>query len=135
MEKDRPESALRSVALEDAVRLLGGTVRLIDGMTPKRVLAGRTEGGAGAMLVRVVYEDPPGRELWLDQKRHQVEPENSLQASSESNSPVLLRGDTLVAPGPAAAARIQWVDQDLFRLTLTGYLPSDSLLALVRRVR
>ena len=104
LETTRKDNAFRPVALEDAVRLLGGTVRLIDGMTAKRVLAGPAEG-QGSQLIRVVYEDPPGRELWLDQQRHQTEAENTLQASTESGAPVLLPGDTLVAPGPPPRPR------------------------------
>ncbi len=72
--RDAPASVggYREAPLEEAVRALGGTVKLIDGLNPIRVQLGpaeRVAGGTPIDLVRVTYLDPPGRELWLDQQR------------------------------------------------------------------
>jgi hypothetical protein len=47
----------------------------------------------------------------------------------------LLPGDTLVTPAPDGASSLNWVSQTMFRLGLRGFLPTDSLRALARRVR
>ncbi len=36
----RPGGSLRPVPMDEAVRILGGSIRLVDGMTPIRILAG-----------------------------------------------------------------------------------------------
>lgn len=117
----------RAVAMEEAVRILGGSIRLIDGMTPTRVLTGNP---TGITLVRVVYEDPPGRELWLDQSR--AVPSEGERARSATT---LLQGDTLVTRRDGGSRSLSWVDQNGFQLRLTGYLGTDSLTALQARVR
>ncbi|MDH4132679.1 MAG: zf-HC2 domain-containing protein, partial [Gemmatimonadota bacterium] len=63
-------SAATVITLEQAVTRLGGSIRLIDGMTPLVVRLIATPGvTAAAQTVRVVYLDPPARELWLEQRR------------------------------------------------------------------
>lgn len=119
----------RTVAMEEAVRILGGSIRLVDGLTPVRVLAGRDTPAT----VRVVYEDPPGRELWLDQERPPVGQE--AQPVPGQRPTALLPGDTLVTPTAEGARSLQWIDQSGFTLGLTGYLPADSLRAVARRVQ
>lgn len=119
----------RTVALEEAVRILGGSIRLVDGLTPVRVLAGRDAPAS----VRVVYDDPPGRELWLDQERPPVG--QDAQSIPGQRPTALLPGDTLVSPAAGGARSLRWVDQSGFRLGLTGYLPADSLRAIARRVQ
>jgi len=119
------------------VRILGGSIRLVDGMTPIRVQVapGRMVPGAdpGLEIVRVVYNDPPGRELWLDQQRPS-EPGGDAEVHGQ-RATTLLPGDTLIAAGPAGSRKLRWVHQTGFRLGLTGFLPADSLRALARRVQ
>jgi hypothetical protein len=125
----------RQVGMEEAVRTLAGSIRLVDGLEPIRVLAapGSLIGSPtpGREVIRVVYQDPPGRELWLDQQR--------ATSPSESDggrlTDALLPGDTLVAQGEKGRQSIRWMDQHGFLLALTGYLPGDSLRAMIPRVR
>ncbi len=134
--RDAPATAgrYRVAPLEEAVRALGGTVKLIDGLSPMRVQVGtaeRTGGGAAGESVRIIYLDPPGRELWLDQQRTQAPAEAREGPAIIGN---LLAGDTVVSAAGGGLSRVRWMSPDGFRLTLTGYLPGDSLRALVRRV-
>lgn len=131
-----PVVAFHQVAMEEAVRTLGGTIRLLDGLKPQRVLTGPGTliPGASAELpvVRVVYDDPPGRELWLDQQR--LQPAEGARAGAAAAAAPLLLGDTVAAPAAQGMQSVRWMDQTGFRLTLTGFLPTDSLRALLRRV-
>ena len=131
-------AGFRASSLEEAVRVLEGSVLLIDGMTPQMVLVGPGSAFAGGNpdqeLVRVVYDDPPGRQLLLDQQRIEQAREGAAQARAASKLD-LLPGDTLVTPGADGASSLNWTSQSMFRLGLTGFLPTDSLRALARRVR
>lgn len=137
--KTAEASALQPVQMEEAVRILGGTIRLLDGLTPARILTGpgRLVPGAdpGRDLVRVVYADPPARELWLDQQRIGPDEAPANQALLARRANPLLPGDTLVTTQAGGRRSLQWIDQDVMRLALTGYLPVDSLQFLARRVR
>ena len=132
-------TGFRASSLEEAVRVLDGTVLLIDGMTPQMVLVGPGAAFAGGNpnqeVVRVVYDDPPGRQLWLDQQRIEQGVEGAAQARAGGSKLNLLPGDTLVTPGADGASSLNWVSQTMFRLGLRGFLPADSLRALARRVR
>jgi len=132
-------TGFRAISLEEAVRVLGGSVLLIDGMTPQMVLVGSGAAFAGGNpdreVVRVVYDDPPGRQLWLDQQRIEQAPEGAAQALGATSKLNLLPGDTLVTPATNGASSLNWVSQTMFRLGLRGFLPTDSLRALARRVR
>lgn len=121
--------AYRPVAMEEAVRILGGSIRLVDGLDPVRVLASEANPGQ----VRVVYDDPPGRELWLDQERRETEADRPLAAGERSTA--LLPGDTVATTLGEGARSLRWMDQSGFRLGLTGFLPADSLRGLARRVQ
>lgn len=81
-------------------------------------------------MVRVIYEDPPGRELWLDQQRAGARDEGPAAAGAMA----LLPGDTTVSPLARGMQSVRWIDQAGFRLALTGFLPADSLRGLMRRV-
>lgn len=126
--------SFRQVNLEEAVRALAGSIRLVDGLDPLNVLA--APGGQlaparpGRQVIRVVYEDPPGRELWLDQQRASPESESARSRVADA----LLPGDTLLAPGEGGSQSVRWRDQHGFLLTLTGFLPGDSLRAMIPRV-
>lgn len=124
-------TGLRQIEMEEAVRTLGGSIRLIDGLTPERMLTGRGAGDDLTSFVRVVYQDPPGRELWLDQRR------GASFGNREERSDAAtawLPGDTLVTPEPNGARSLSWVDQTGFLLRLTGFLDTDSLVLLRGRV-
>jgi anti-sigma factor RsiW len=130
------------ITMDDAVRRLAGTIHLIDGMTPDRVEAGsgRLVHGAepGTQVVRVIYVDPPARELWLDQQRSEAwTPRERREADDASRlgSPSLLPGDTVVSTGSGGSMTVHWLDGRGFWLSLTGNLSADSLVALVKRVR
>ena len=128
-------STLRPVPMEEAVRILGGSIRLVDGMAPLRVLAGTLmlDSGTSGVGVRVVYDDPPGRELWLDQVRPDATGNEAPESRGEATT--LLPGDTVAIPMNHGARGLRWLDQSGFRLGLTGFLPADSLRALARRVQ
>jgi Putative zinc-finger len=133
----KPVAVFQPSPMVAAVRILGGSIRLVDGLTPARVLVGPGSLVSGLdprrEVVRVVYMDPPGRELWLDQQRP-GEPANERQPGGLAST-ALLPGDTLVAPIAGGARSLRWVDQTGFRLVLTGFLPADSLRALASRVQ
>ncbi len=124
--------------LEEAVRALGGSVLLIDGMEPAEVQTGPGTALMGAdparPIVRVIYLDPPGRQLWLDQQRMT---ENDVTSGVEraQQKESFLEGDTLFVREGIGASTLRWESQSSFRLALTGYLPVDSLRAFSRRVR
>lgn len=120
-------TAFQIVGMEEAVRMLGGSIRLIDGMSPTRFMTGR---GRGSTLVRVVYEDPPGRELWLDQVRVESDDKDAVRSAT-----TLLPGDTLLVVKESGTRSLGWVDQHGFQLRLTGFLSGDSLQAIQSRVR
>jgi len=123
------------VTMERAVRILGGTIRLLDGLKPERVLTGPGSivpgSEPGIPVVRVVYEDPPGRELWLDQQRTQAEERSAAGVGAAA----LLPGDTVLTVPAQGMQSVRWLDQHGFRLALTGFLPTDSLRGLLQRVR
>ena len=131
-----PVVAFHQVAMEEAVRTLGGSIRLLDGLKPQRVLTGPGTlvpgASADAPVVRVVYEDPPGRELWLDQQRLPLA-EGARSGVAAAAAPLLV-GDTVAAPAAQGMQSLRWMDQAGFRLALTGFLPTDSLRVLLRRV-
>ena len=125
---------IRQVDMEEAVRTLAGSIRLVDGLEPVKVLAvpGSLLPSAdpNQEVIRVVYEDPPGRELWLDQQRAATESD----AGRAGVTDALLPGDTLLARGNRGSQSVRWIDQHGFLLALTGYLPGDSLRAIIPRV-
>jgi len=121
------------VSLEGAVNRLGGSIRLIDGLTPaavRLIVASQAAAAAeGDATVRVVYLDPPSREIWLDQRR--ISP-----ADSHARDDIgLLLGDTIDVVLRDGRRSLQWRDPEGFRLFLSGFLPADSLHMLARRVR
>lgn len=135
--QDGAAGGFQTTPMEGAVRILGGSIRLVDGMTPIRVQVGpgRLVPGAdpGLEIVRVVYYDPPGRELWLDQQRPAEQADDAEVHGQRATT--LLPGDTLIAAGPAGSRNLRWIHQTGFRLGLTAFLPADSLRALARRVQ
>lgn len=119
-------AGFRQIRMDEAVRNLGGSIRLVDGLEPERILLGPGD------LVRVVYQDPPGRELWLDQERPGGAEEPKRAAPAVDG---LMSGDTVRTLTGPGAQQLHWVDEHGFRLTLTGFLTADSLRAIMRHLR
>ncbi len=128
---------LTEITLEDAVGRLGGSIRLLGGLVPVRVLCGSAPGfdsGRTGGIIRLVYVDPPGRELWLDQAVAAPADEARQGFGQRSMNP-LLPGDTLALSSGDAARSIRWIDDTGRSLRLTGFLATDSLRTLMTRVR
>jgi len=119
-------AGFRQIGMDEAVRNLGGSIRLVDGLEPERILLGPGD------LVRVVYQDPPGRELWLDQERPGGAGEAARAAPAMDR---LMSGDTVHTLTGPGAQQLRWVDEHGFRLALTGFLTADSLRAIMRHLR
>ena len=111
------------VPMEDAVRRLGGSILLIDGLTPDHIELADA-AGTGIALVRVVYVDGNGTRLVLDQRR---------------SGQVLGIAEMRAAEGGANESpqmvTLSWADPGGFVVSLTGPVSADSLARLKVRVR
>lgn len=112
------------VSLGEAINLLAGTVRLIQGLNPVavEVAQGSALPGAdpGKAVVRVVYNAPEGR-LIMDQQR-------------------LGRGGSLepsiaISTAPNGVSVAQWIDRGGFWISLAGRADQQTLLAIANRIR
>ncbi len=114
------------IEMADAIRRLGGSMRLIEGLAPDHVEAGPGQVVPGAQpdaeIIRVVYLLDQGVRLLLDQQHRSSRP------SPES-------GDTLIATAPNGVSLARWEDEEGFWLSLAGRLSGDSLKVFVVRVR
>jgi anti-sigma factor RsiW len=112
--EERAQIYLR-IGLDEAVRQLGGPVHVIEGMTPQFIGLVRGQQVPGASprrpVVRVVYLDPRGRMILLDQQRL----------------------DPSQAPG-ATSGNLRWAIGDVM-LYLRGEPSQDVLRSLQARVR
>jgi anti-sigma factor RsiW len=112
--EERAQIYLR-IGLDEAVRQLGGPVHVIEGMTPQFIGLVRGQQVPGASprrpVVRVVYLDPRGRMILLDQQRL----------------------DPSQAPG-ATTGNLRWAIGDVM-LYLRGEPSQDVLRTLQARVR
>ena len=122
---DEAVKAWRVASMEEGVRVLGGQIRLIDGLTPNRIEVGPGTAVAGAdpgvQVVRVVYA---GGAVVLDEQRP---------------APVLGARKEAVAAGASGAfaqrAAPAWEQRGDIRFVVTGSVSVDSLRALGARVR
>jgi hypothetical protein len=108
----------RVIPMEEAVRVLGGSIRLIDSLTPVRV-----EMVTADSVVRVVYATA-GVEVWLDQRRI----DTSLDETRMGRALQGQRLDTVVNS-------LSWNDLHGFYLVLTGPLPETILQQMKARIR
>ena len=120
---DEAVTAWRVVSMEEAVRVLGGQIRLIDGLAPSRIEIGPGTAVAGAdpglQVIRVVYA---GGTVILDEQRPAPVPAARREAASASGA-VAQRA----APG--------WQQRGDIRFVVTGSISVDSLRALGARVQ
>ena len=117
-----PGAAWRVIAMEEGVQMLGGQIRLIDGLTPDRVETGPGTAVAGAdpalPVVRVVYG---AGAVALDEQR----PTPAAAARRESGG----------YAAKASGAVTEWQERGGIRYVVTGSVSADSLRALGARVR
>jgi hypothetical protein len=119
----------RTVTMEQAVQVLGGAVRLVDGLSPERFDVGPgtlVPGGDPTRdVVRVVYA---GGAIVLDQQRAEELAARRRAARYEDAAAKSLAAQ-------AAPPEIDWLAGDGFRYVVTGTVGADSLKALAARVR
>lgn len=108
----------RVITMEEAVRVLGGSIRLVDSLTPVRV-----ELTGADSTVRVVYVTA-GVEVWLDQRRNRSQ-----------DTGARYRAAPAVGKLAGAYNQLYWNDLRGFYLTLTGALPMAELELLQARIR
>lgn len=122
---DVPTVAWREISMEEAVRLLGGQIRLIDGLTPDRVETGPGSAAAGAEpafpVVRVVYA---AGAFALDQQRPLMPMPAAPEAAAKLGGGVMRN-----------AAAPTWQERGGIRFTVTGSVSAESLSALGARVQ
>jgi hypothetical protein len=127
----RTATTFRRITMDQAVRALSGSIRLVDGLMPVRVESGPGRLVSGAApereVVRVHYVGSQGESIWLDQQPGEGPPGGSTNG--------LMPGDTLVTFAPSGAYQVRWLDRKGFWLSLTGTGNADSLRALVGRIR
>ncbi|MGH7533923.1 MAG: zf-HC2 domain-containing protein [Gemmatimonadales bacterium] len=133
----RPDS--NSITLEEAVRRLGGSIRLIDGLDPISVarVPGSTVAGADpkrdAVVVR--YLDPAFGAVQLAQQR--ILTADSLDASApppDITEPMPRTTQTSRGPRQEEFTALSWKDGHGFQMTLIAAAPVESLAALRARV-
>lgn len=136
--------APRRITMDEAVTHLGGTIRLIDGLSPQRVelLAGVDVAGAdpGREVVRIYYEEPDLGLVTLDQQRPGPS-FSAMRSQSEVNpdSVTLTPAPTTaigraVGPGRPALASLTWRNDGAW-LSLTSRLTKDQMTMLQARVK
>ncbi len=140
-------TAPRRITLEEAVGHLGGSIQLIDGLSPQRVelLSGSEVAGAdpARSVVRVYYEEPDLGMVTLDQQR--PGPSFSAQRAEElaaggvqpeplsSASSRLRRSVSPILPGPEVTT-VAWRVEGTW-LMLSSRLDRAKLMGLQARVR
>ena len=141
----------RAATLEEAVQVLNGAIRLIEGASLSRVEIAAPPNVPWAVvessLVRVVYQ-LEGAEVVLGQVR--VNPainkavalaaKRAADAPAEAVSvlpppPQLAAGDTLFVSDPAGGYWVWWLDGPSRLLSLSGSLSQDALWRILRRIR
>jgi len=133
--------AFRLSNVDAGAERLAGTLRTLEGLSLENVKIGPGALVPGAQpdrdVVRIVYTDPQGHRLQLDQQRLPTPSDTSREARERAVPAVLglAYGDTLHTTGPGNATRVRWLDPAGLWLSLSGSLPADSLRALLARVR
>jgi hypothetical protein len=143
-----------AASLDDAVRALGGSIRLVDGLEVQRVDVAwlPMPGGDSAAVVELTYADAVGHAIVLRQSR------TPTVADAFASADRLERRDAAAPPpapalGAAKAAReneraavaqaapgardgeLSWIDAGGFRLVLRADADADSLARLRARVK
>ncbi len=138
-------SSRPTASLDDAVRALGGSIRLVDGLEVQRVDVVRLPmpGGDSAAVVQLTYADAAGHPIVLRQSRTVTaigQLAGADAARAQAAAPDRDRALASEMPGRRAAepsrdGELTWVDGTGFRLVLRADADADSLARLRARVR
>ena len=113
------------ISVGEAIERLGGPLQLIHGLLPDHIEVADASAVPGALpgseVLRVVYREPNGRVLLLDQQR--------IPPAYRSG----LATDTLIDSQPGGNSIALWVSGDT-RLMLSGRMDPETLRVFVRRV-
>lgn len=113
------------ITVREAIERMGGPLQLIRGLLPDHVEAADASAVPGALpgseVLRVVYREPNGRVLLLDQQR--------IPPAYRSG----LATDILIDSEPGGNSIALWVSGDT-RLTLSGRMAPETLRVFVNRV-
>ena len=113
------------ISVREAIERLGGPLQLIHGLLPDHIEVADASAVPGALpgseVLRVVYREPNGRVLLLDQQR--------IPPAYRSG----LATDTLIDSEPGGNSLALWVSGDT-RLMLSGRMNPETLRVFVRRV-
>ena len=136
-----PQPSFRASDADSAAVLLGGQLRVIEGLFLESVKIGPGALVPGALptrdVVRLVFSDPAGGTVNLDQQLLTM-PRDTGRAARARAIPASLGlafGDTLVTTEPSGEARVRWLDRSGRWMSLSGSLPADSLRGLLERIR
>jgi hypothetical protein len=127
--------SFRNVVQTEAARRLGGSLRMMQGVTPDHIEVGPAAAVPGALsglaVVRVVYRTPDGGRMLLDQ---QLIPADSA-GFHPIDDPTLENGQVAYGTAPNGVSVATWVDHEGYRISLVAQAPVDSLKQLVPLVR
>jgi len=136
-----------AASLDDAVRALGGSIRLVDGLEVQRVDVAwlPMPGGDSAAVVELTYADAAGHPIVLRQSRTvaavgQFAGADALAAKAAASTAARDRALAAEPPSRRAAepprdGELTWLDGSGFRLVLRADADADSLARLRARVR
>jgi hypothetical protein len=134
-----------ATSLDDAVRALGGSIRLVDGLEVRRVEVAwlPMPGGDSAAVVELSYADAAGHPIVLRQSRTVTafgQIAGADTAPAKAVAPARDRALAAAPPGRRAAAptrdgELTWLDTTGFRLVLRADADADSLARIRARVR
>jgi anti-sigma factor RsiW len=123
------------IGFDAAVRRLGGSIRLLEGLDVDHIEVGPGDSVPGAQrgadIVRVIYRARNGNRILLDQQRIPAD----ASGWRHVNDPYLENGDTLVGTSPNGVSVATWVDPKAYWISLVGQMSQDSLKRMLRRVR
>jgi hypothetical protein len=113
------------ITVREAIEQKGGPLQLIRGLLPDHIEVADASAVPGALpgskVLRVVYREPNGRVLLLDQQRISPEYRSGLAT------------DILIDSGPGGNSIALWVSGET-RLTLSGRMDPETLRVFVNRV-
>ncbi|HSE28673.1 MAG TPA: zf-HC2 domain-containing protein [Gemmatimonadales bacterium] len=142
-----PPSFRPAATLDDAVRALGGGIRLLDGLDVREVSVAwlPMPGGDSAAVVELTYADAAGHPIILRQSRSGTKVSELAAADAAQRNAAPAQA---YAPGAAAVGReraaakadtrdgeLTWIDTGGFKLVLRADADADSLARLRARVR